>query len=649
MMNKKYKTLFQIAFICFFVSSFSNILASSSIIQLSESSFNFSARRVNSLSGFTFSVTNQGNEQLVINSITCSTQRFRLDNTNVTFPIIILPQQSRTLRIWFNPNTAGTFSDAAVISSNADNNSEAKIILSGTASDNITTLLGDIFWAGNTPPNPLTTVQDYQPKSIKRIGDVTGDGINDVVVASENYWTICYNGNASVTADSLWKFNTYFGTNNTGSVDWEDAMDIMPDINNDGKDEVVIGCGGGNEMVYVLSGATGQKLWQYGSEANNYDGDIFALRTDKDYNSDGRKDVLISASGESNFGGRHSIICLNGLNGQEIFNVIQNYNFTDDIETTTSGGAVGVSNNGGPYIVAGFNNTGGSIWNYTTFGTIWSLRWVPDVNGDNFSDVVGMQGFSGGIFGISGNTGAQIWTASLGSSNNGKVIRLDDKDKNGFIDVSLSGPQSVNRVDSKTGTVLWTTPLASSFLRGIDDIGDVTGDTLHDIAVMTQLPSKLVILNGNNGAVIFQYTFGTTISERGDRVIAINSIDTNQTKEMVAGSRDGRIKCFSGGPGTFVGVNSNNNIVPDNFVLYQNYPNPFNPSTTIKFDLPSKSDVTIKLFDIVGREIAIIAQGNFAAGNHSINWSANKLSSGVYFYRIIAGDYEAVKKMTLIK
>ena len=88
---------------------------------------------------------------------------------------------------------------------------------------------------------------------------MNGDGINDVVVASENYWTICYNGNASVTADTLWKFNTYFGTNNTGSVDWEDAMDIMPDINNDGKDEVVIGCGGGNEMVYCLSGATGQK------------------------------------------------------------------------------------------------------------------------------------------------------------------------------------------------------------------------------------------------------------------------------------------------------------------------------------------------------------------------------------------------------
>lgn len=647
-MIKKYKNIFFILLAGLLGMSFTSSAYSSSNIKLSAESFSFSTRRVNSLSGFTFSVSNPGNEPLIINSITCSTQRFRLDNINVTFPIVIQPLQSRTLRIWFAPNSAGIFNDAAVISSNADNARISKITLSGSAQVTSTTL-GDIFWAGNTPDNPLTSYQDYQPKSIKRIGDVNGDGKNDVVVASENYWTICYNGNASVTADTLWKFNTCFGTNNTGSVDWEDAMDLLPDINNDGKDEMVIGCGGGNEMVYCLSGANGQVLWSYGSVTNNYDGDIFALRTDKDFNGDGRKDVLISASGESNMGGRHAIICLNGLNGQEIFNVVQNYNFTDDIETTQSGGAVGVSNNGGPYIVAGFNNTGSSIWNYTTAGTIWSLRWVPDVNGDNFTDVVGMQGFSGGVYCVSGNTGSQIWTAALGSSNNGKVIRLDDKDKNGFIDISLSGPQTVNRIDSKTGTILWTKALSSSYTRGIDDIGDVTGDTLHDLAVMTQQPGRLVVLNGYNGDIIFDYVWGTTLNERGDRVIAINSIDSNQTKEMVAGCRDGRIKCFSGGTGILVGANPNKQNVPAKFVLYQNYPNPFNPATTIKFDLPAKSDVSIKVFDITGREVSVIANGNFAAGTHTINWSGEKISSGVYFCRIKANDFIDVKKMILVK
>jgi outer membrane protein assembly factor BamB len=622
-----------------------------SSITLSASSFNFNARRVGSLCGFTFDVTNTGSEPLIINSVTFNTPRFRFDNINANFPIIIRPGSSRTLRIWFNPNSPGTFNDAAVISSNADNLPNANITLSGTGSDNINDL-GDIFWSGQIPDDPNSTYQDYQPKSIKRIDDVNGDGKNDVIVATENYWTICYNGNASVTADTLWKFTTDFGMYNTGSVDWEDAVDILPDINNDGADEVVIGCGGGNEMVYCLSGATGQVLWAYGNPNTYYDGDIYGLRCTKDYNGDGKKDVLISASGEANFGGRHAVICVNGLNGQEIFNVPQNYNFTYDPEATQTGGALGSGNNGGPYAVNGFSNTGVLAWSYAIPGTLsslWSIKQIPDINNDNDSDLVFMYGFNGGVVAITGDAGAQLWTASLGNSNNGKIVRLDDKDKNGFIDISLSGPQAVNRIDSKTGNILWSTPLASSYIRGIDDIGDISGDTLDDIAVMTQVPGKLVVLDGATGGVYFEYVFGTSIAYRGDRVAAINSIDGNSTKEMVAGSRDGRIICFSGGPGILVGVKPVTQNIPSGYKLYQNYPNPFNPETNISFDLPRSSHVKLRIFDAIGRELSVLADENMNPGNHIVSWDASKYSSGVYFYEIQADGFRNIKKMILIK
>ena len=104
---------------------------------------------------------------------------------------------------------------------------------------------GDILWQFQVPDNPGTTVQDKQIRSLKQIPDVTGDGINDVVIATGNYWTIGING---LTGDSLWKFSTHFGTINTGSVMWEDALDIS-DLDNNGTYDVVIGCGGGNEMV----------------------------------------------------------------------------------------------------------------------------------------------------------------------------------------------------------------------------------------------------------------------------------------------------------------------------------------------------------------------------------------------------------------
>ena len=114
-------------------------------------------------------------------------------------------------------------------------------------------MLGDILWQVVIPDNPGTTNQDKQIKSLKQIPDVNGDNINDVIAATENYWTICYSG---INGDLLWQYSTHFGMINTGSVDWEDAMEIS-DVNNDGTCDVVIGCGGGNEMVYALNGTNG--------------------------------------------------------------------------------------------------------------------------------------------------------------------------------------------------------------------------------------------------------------------------------------------------------------------------------------------------------------------------------------------------------
>ena len=131
---------------------------------------------------------------------------------------------------------------------------------------------------------------------------------------------------------------------------------------------------------------------------------------------------------------------MNGLNGQEIFNVVQTSNFTYDVVATQLGGALGVGNNGGPYAVNGFNNTGLSSWSHPVDGAAWSLKEIPDINGDNIKDIVGLSGFNGTLFAVSGDAGAQLWLDNLGNSNNGKIIQLDDLDKNGYIDLAASGP-----------------------------------------------------------------------------------------------------------------------------------------------------------------------------------------------------------------
>lgn len=96
------------------------------------------------------------------------------------------------------------------------------------------------------------------------------------------------------------------------------------------------------------------------------------------------------------------------------------------------------------------------------------------------------------------------------------------------------------------------------------------------------------------------------------------------------------------------GISSNGEI-PKAYELSQNFPNPFNPATKIKFAIPQSSLVTLKIYNILGKEVASLISENLNAGNYEVDFNAAALSSGSYFYRITAGEFTSVKKMLLIK
>lgn len=94
--------------------------------------------------------------------------------------------------------------------------------------------------------------------------------------------------------------------------------------------------------------------------------------------------------------------------------------------------------------------------------------------------------------------------------------------------------------------------------------------------------------------------------------------------------------------------------IPEEFSLFQNYPNPFNPTTTIMYGLPQRSDVTLEIYNIAGQLVARIQQNNLQAGYHEIRWngvnqSGRRVASGIYVYRLSAGDFVETKKMLLLK
>ena len=89
--------------------------------------------------------------------------------------------------------------------------------------------------------------------------------------------------------------------------------------------------------------------------------------------------------------------------------------------------------------------------------------------------------------------------------------------------------------------------------------------------------------------------------------------------------------------------------IPTEFALYQNFPNPFNPTTNIKFDLPKESSVTVKVYNVLGEEVATLINRVMPAGKQNVEFNASKLASGMYIYRIQAGDFVQVRKMMLMK
>jgi hypothetical protein len=189
----------------------------------------------------------------------------------------------------------------------------------------------------------------------------------------------------------------------------------------------------------------------------------------------------------------------------------------------------------------------------------------------------------------------------------------------------------------------------ASYIRDAGILGDITSDTVSEVLYSTQAPGKVFVVNGKTGDILFSYEFGSTLTYRADRVAALNSVDSNPWNEFVSVCRDGRIKCFNGGPGVVIGITNINATIPDKFSLYQNYPNPFNPETQFKFDVPKTSNIKIAVYDLLGREVSVLINGKMEPGVYNASWNATPFSSGVYFYRLTSDDFVSVKKMILVK
>jgi len=156
-------------------------------------------------------------------------------------------------------------------------------------------------------------------------------------------------------------------------------------------------------------------------------------------------------------------------------------------------------------------------------------------------------------------------------------------------------------------------------------------------------PDRLQVLVSTNGGTTYPYT----IFDRAGTALATAPATSNS----FVPSSSSEWQTFSIRLNNFItGISENANSEPLNWKLLQNYPNPFNASTNIEFSLLKDSKVTLEIYDVVGNLIATLKNGEYLnKGVYKISFNAEKLSSGIYYYRLITSDFTVTKKMLLLK
>jgi hypothetical protein len=181
------------------------------------------------------------------------------------------------------------------------------------------------------------------------------------------------------------------------------------------------------------------------------------------------------------------------------------------------------------------------------------------------------------------------------------------------------------------------------------------GSPVHDYIIeydyANEFARVLDVTNGiaNADSIAVTPVLGTAANLNGTGDIALKNNADSTVTIFVLGTNNGigAYKFQAHIPtGIFAGTSG---VVPTSFSLSQNYPNPFNPTTLIAYSIPKNTFVTLKVYNVLGQEVATLFAGNQKAGNYVATFDGSKCASGIYLYRLQAGSVSITKKMVLVK
>ncbi len=502
-----------------------------------------------------FNIYNIGDTPLEISEMHFNSTEFSFESESVPFQI--QSADTTIIRLRFTPSEAGLYEDTLFIQSNDPVIPVKTVSVSGNGvAGNYA--VGFQFWTYQVPSNPRTTYDEYRVEGLKPINDINGDGINDVIIATDNYLLMALDGAAAGNNDTLWTLNTYFNNSNAGSIgqsnDYgvQDALAIVSDLNGDGKNDVVIGTGGGNEHVYAINGMNGHILWGFGDDINYSLGDFEAVDGQRDFNSDGVPDILAIADGNDQGTGYHTAYLFNGVNGNIIWQYYYPGPFLSFGKTIIS--VDDVTGDGVPDAVINVGNNGTTDLDVICLnGATGQSEWLFSVSGyepkelvelpvpGQTPDVVASQYF-GSVYRIDGETGAQVWAYNYGFTGMIQIARIKDVNGDNVDDILIAAfSGGVLCLSGATGQDLWAYPM--NYQYGVAAVPDLNNDGIDDVVTGDQ-DGTFYCISGTGSELFFSHTFA------GDRINSVNvlpSIDGNASYELLVGTKNGSVVCYSGG------------------------------------------------------------------------------------------------------
>ena len=620
-------------------------------IALSETLHDYEDIRVGADKRWFLKIDNQGATPLSIDSATSSSPRFALLDPwlqNISFPILIDSTESTSLPVWFSPITSDTAFGTLLIYSNDGDEPSLSVSLTGTG-DGSPYPGGRVFWSYDAPGN----VSSEYIRSIRSLDDINGDGVDEVIASSENDTLYCFHGNGSGIGDILW-------TSVNGNPWLDRSLVTIGDLDGDGFSDIVMGTVWGDRSVHAISGRTGIEIWVYDSHEYGNGGWFYEVSSTVDIDGDSLPDLLASAGDDGMGTGPNRAYCLSGRDGSKVWERPLNAaGFGIQPIGDMNGDAV-------PDVACGTGDTnptvmgvwsingatGDSLWFFEVGRAIWSVAPLEDITGDGKNEVIA-GAMDGTLYALNGENGDSVWATVVEAFGILEQVRIiGDVNGSGIDDILVAGTISnFTCIEGSNGSVIWSLPSGDMNFT-VSPISDLTGDGVDEVIGGSGFSSNWVYcIDGNNGDTLW----GVPNDGATETVWFTQDIDGNGYEDVLSGSRNGKIMVISGGdPSLGISETSKGSNLLKNFYLSQNCPNPFNQWTTIHYVLPGESHVKLKVYNITGQLISTLVNERMKAGSRTAHWNGkdtnNKdLSSGIYFYKLEAGNLVSTKKMIFMK